>query len=446
MHDFVPHSLTQELYRSLLHIYTPSDPAKDNSVTMITHTKRRHAASSLAFTASFLAASLLATTAWAGDAKPDSWASSITFGAQFQAGFTANPARPKLNFGQLFNDKPNTLLLNQALFTIARATDPKATGWDVGFKLQLMGGSDARYTHFLGEFDRGITGRYQADIVEANVTVHAPLLTAGGVDLKFGQYATPVGYETIDPSTNPFYSHSYIFNFGIPLKHTGALAILRATPEIDLYFGVDTGVNTTFGKGENNGALGYIGGFGLTLLDGKLTVLALSHIGPENPKRLVPNADRRLRYLNDIAITYKPTDTVTFVTEFNYIRDDFAKADAGGVAQYVLYALSDTVSLNARAEVWADPKNFFVAAFPDNLDFVNVQLGRPATVVAAPKGTTYGALTLGVTYKPEMPAPLAGLMIRPEIRYDSALNGTKAFNSGKDRGALTIASDIVLSF
>ena len=122
MHDFSPHSLARELYCSPLHIYTPPDPAKDNSVTMITHTKRRRAASSLALTAGFLAVSLLPATARAEDAKPASWASSITFGAQFQAGFTANPARPKQNFGQLFNDKPNTLLLNQALFTIARAT------------------------------------------------------------------------------------------------------------------------------------------------------------------------------------------------------------------------------------------------------------------------------------------------------------------------------------
>ena len=53
---------------------------------------------------------------------------------------------------------------------------------------------------------------------------HLPWITDGGIDLKVGQYPTPLGYETIDPSTNPFYSHSYIFQFGLPFKHTGALA------------------------------------------------------------------------------------------------------------------------------------------------------------------------------------------------------------------------------
>ena len=67
--------------------------------------------------------------------------------------------------------------------------------------------------------------RYQLDVVEANVLAHLPWITAGGIDLKVGQYPTPLGYETIDPSTNPFYSHSYIFQFGLPFKHTGALAV-----------------------------------------------------------------------------------------------------------------------------------------------------------------------------------------------------------------------------
>ena len=90
--------------------------------------------------------------------------------------------------------------------------------------------------------------------------------TAGGIDLKVGQYPTPLGYETIDPSTNPFYSHSYIFQFGLPFKHTGGLAMTHVNDMLDIYAGIDTGTNTTFGPlGDNNGAIGGIGGFNLTL-------------------------------------------------------------------------------------------------------------------------------------------------------------------------------------
>ena len=116
------------------------------------------------------------------------------------------------------------MLLNQILFTANKPLDPKATDFDWGFKLQGMYGSDARYTHFLGELDRvNPDDRNQLDVVEANALLHLPVLFAGGIDLKAGQYSTPIGFETIDPSTNPFYSHSYIFQFGLPFKHTGIL-------------------------------------------------------------------------------------------------------------------------------------------------------------------------------------------------------------------------------
>ena len=47
------------------------------------------------------------------------------------------------------------------------------------------------------------------------------------MDAHVGLFPTPLGYEVIDPSANPFYSHSYIFQFGLPFKHTGVLATTR---------------------------------------------------------------------------------------------------------------------------------------------------------------------------------------------------------------------------
>jgi hypothetical protein len=380
-------------------------------------------------------------------AAPVSWQSGIKLNAQAEAGIVGNFSNPSdgENFGQLFTDHANQVQLNQILLTAARATDPKATGYDVGFKLQVMYGSDARYTHFLGELDRAISSRYELDIVEANVSVHLPWLTEGGIDVKAGQYSTPIGYEVIDPSANPFYSHSYIFNFGIPLKHTGVLAITHVNPVVDIYLDIDSGVNTSLGSGDNNGAPAGMFGFGLNLLDGNLTVLALSHVGPENSSRVVPKADSYMRYINDALVTYKASDKLSFTTEINYIHDDFAHADGYGAAQYVQYALSDTLTLNGRGEIWRDDKAFFVGAFPENLGFVKAEEGYPTTVISAAP-TTYSEFTLGLTYKPALPAPVAALLIRPELRYDRSLNGTTAFNSGRDHGAFTVAADAVLGF
>jgi hypothetical protein len=380
-------------------------------------------------------------------AAPVSWQSTIKLNAQIEAGVVGNFSNPSdgENFGQLFTDHANQAQLNQVLLTAQRALDPKATSYDFGFKLQAMYGSDARYTHFTGELDKAISNRYQLDIVEANVLVHLPWLTEGGIDIKAGQYSTPLGYETIDPSTNPFYSHSYIFNFGIPFKHTGVLTTTHVNPLVDVYLGIDSGVNTSLGAGDNNGAPAGLFGFGLNLMDGNLTILALSHIGPENPSRVVPNADSYMRYLNDVTLTYKASDKLSFTTEANYIKDDFAHADGYGAAQYVQYALTDTVTLNGRGEIWRDNKGFFVAAFPQNLGFINSEDGYSAAVISnAP--TTYSEFTVGLTYKPALPAPISSLLLRPELRYDRSLNGTSAYNAGRDKGAFTIAADAVLGF
>ena len=124
-----------------------------------------------------------------------------------------------------------------------------------------------------------------------------------------------------------------------------------------------------------------------------------------------------------------------------------------GAAQYVSYALTETVALNARAEIWRDDNNFFVAAFPANNAFVKFQQGFATTVNTAPGGnTTYGALTLGVTWKPEVPAPIAGLVVRPEIRWDHAFTNNKPFNNNPPfntkgtSNSFTFGSDVVLTF
>ena len=63
---------------------------------------------------------------------------------------------------------------------------------------------------------------------------------------------------------------------------------------LDIYAGIDTGTNTTFGPlGDNNGAVGGIGGFALNLMEGKLTILALTHFGPEQATRLLVAARRQ---------------------------------------------------------------------------------------------------------------------------------------------------------
>jgi hypothetical protein len=382
----------------------------------------------------------------AAPAAPAKWQDTISLSAQIDAGFTYNPGYPKdgLNFGQLFTDRANQLVMNQAAITLQRPLDPKATDYDVGFKIQALYGTDARYVQYLGEFNNLTKDRYTVALVEANVQVHLPWLTAGGIDLKAGQYATPLGFETIDPSTSPFYSHSYIFNFGLPFTHTGVLTVTHVNPMVDIYAGIDSGENTTLGTGDNNQYPAGLFGTNLTLLGGNLTILALTHLGPENDARAAPGAENGMRYENDLVATYKATPKLTLTTELNYIRDDFFKANGGGVAAYASYALTDQVALNGRAEIFRDDHGFFVAGFPNGPDYVKSQYGFPTAISGG--NSTYSEFTVGFTWKPKVPSYIANLMVRPEVRYDDNLGGRKTFGSGKASSQFTAATDVILGF
>ncbi len=420
---------------------------------------------------SVLAAAALASPALAADIKlitkappkPVSWWDTFEISGHVEAGITFNRDRPidGLNFGHLFTDRADTLLLNQALLTVQRPLDPKATGYDFGFKFQAMYGTDARYTHFLGEFDQSISSRNQFDIVEAHALFHLPWLTAGGIDLKVGQFVTLEGAEVIYAPDNLLYTHSYIFNFGIPFKHTGFMATVHVNPILDIMAGVTTGVNTTFGNsldcfncGDNNKAAAFHGGFGLNLLNGALTVSATTHIGPENPNTTAVQAacacdpNNALRYLNDITITWKATDKLTFITDLNYIRDDGFGATGGGVAQYVGYTINDWLKIVGRGEVWRDNNGFFVAAFPGNLDFVRAEHGNPNAVVIPGPVTTYAALTAGLNITPQVPkgGPVKAVIFRPEARYDWTLNGATPFAAGTKSSQFTFGGDVIVKF
>jgi hypothetical protein len=398
------------------------------------------------------------------------WINGIHLSAQIDAGIIANPFRPQtgLTWGQLFTDHANQVQLNQLLLTANKPLDPKNAGYQWGFKVQLMYGSDARYTQFLGELNRvDPNARNQLDVVEANLLFHTPWLSSGGIDWKIGQYPTPLGYEVIDPSQNPFYSHSYIFQFGLPFKHTGGYATWHATDLLDVYGGLDTGSNTTFGPlGDNNGAVAGLAGFGLNnLLGGNLTVLALTHFGPEDSTRVFDalsptvNANGQWRYFNDAVITYKATSALALTTELNLVRESFNPANGRpangfGAAQYASYSINDNWILNGRIEYWRDDNNFFVASFSSNDSFVMSQQGLSVSGIhVAPDGsTTYGALTLGVTYKPTLPPWIEGVLIRPEIRWDHAFTDNRPFNNNppaNDKGtsnSFTFGIDAVITF
>lgn len=496
--------------------------------------------------------------------KPGKWMDTLTVDGFVEGGIAVNPSQPfnGLNWGHLYTDRANTPLFNSGVLTVQRPLDPKAEGFDYGFKVQGMVGEDMRYNHYMGELDYAINSRTQIGPIEAHGLMHIPLktsLTEGGVDIKVGQFVTMNGAELITAKDNLFYSHAYMFNFG-PFVDTGVMVTTHSKSWLDIYTGAITGNNQSIGwPGDNNHSLSFHGGLGFNLLDGNLVIMAITTTGPENPKQtdkygvgwptgfagggLTPvsgvawpyplgntqngmpytsnqsawgvpqqcacGVNDAIRSWNNLTTTWKATDRLTFITDislmvetgwnpstggipqsqwniangilaaagansqyYGYAPAKPMGATAYGVAQNVSYKFDDTFLLKGRLEYFRDANNFFVSAFPGYFDAANVQHGfwcpscinRTYTTLPgfspygtstqagkAYTGTSYLALTVGTTITPKLPdnVPyLTGLMIRPELRWDQAVNGTQPFfnKSGMSSSQGMFNMDIILPF
>ena len=109
------------------------------------------------------------------------------------------------------------------------------------------------------------------------------------------------------------------------------------------------------------------GGFGLNLLDGSLTVLGLTHDGPEDP-----HDNHDWRYINDIATMWKITKRFTSMTDLNLVDDTVKNGKwGGGVAQYFTYSLIDWLQLGVWAEIWRDSGALYAAQYGGNNDVIH---------------------------------------------------------------------------
>jgi hypothetical protein len=382
--------------------------------------------------------------------------SGIKMSGWVEQGFTYNADHPddRQNFGRLFDDRSNDYRLNQMMLTLERPLEPEPGCFGFGWKAQAMYGSDARFTHYLGITDRATNDTVEPALVELWGNFHMPILTPGGLDIKVGHFVTLMGAETIDPNPNPLYSHTYMFNFGIPLVHTGFMGTLHLNDNLDLMAGMTTGVNT--GWDDNNDKLGFHGGLTAKMCDGKITLSPTIHVGAENDSILVHEGLAKssdLRTIVDVVTTIQLCDNLKSITDLNYGHEDAHIGLDGqspewyGIAQYLIFTCNEKTDFVARWETWRDDDGFAAYQFAENDDFMDFQRGSGGHIdgrTVSGGDTTYHALTLGVNYK-----PCENIKFRPEIRWDWAntgKSGVQPFNDSQDDSMFTLGCDVIYSF
>jgi hypothetical protein len=365
--------------------------------------------------------------------------------------YNFNHPNNQLNVGRVFDFEDQDATLNQVDLQVSRAVDASKNKFDIGFMFEGMWGGDARLIHsngwnFYGPVNannvnlnplpapgfKAVANKkaatiqdgpdQQFDIVQANVQVAVPI--GSGLTVTAGKFVTLLGYETINPTTNPFYSHSFLFGYAIPLTQTGVMGKYNINKDVALTLGISRGWEQT--AKDNNGSIDGFGQLSWAIND-KTNFIVNIISGPEQ------NSDSsHYRTVVDVIGTYKLGDNTTIGINADYGYGSREGNDVGfdglagtgdwwGAAVYVSQKIDSHFTVNVRGEYFNDDDG------------------------ARGLDTALYEVTAGVTITPFPSNQWAsGLMFRPEIRWDHANNDI--FNDRNDQNQYTIGGDLIYAF
>jgi hypothetical protein len=326
------------------------------------------------------------------------------------------PAK-NLNIGRVFDIKHNDAEVNQVDFNIERTVDLTSHQFDIGGRLELMYGTDARFIHssdFFSGADFFHGPEYQFDIPQVYLDFGVPV--GDGLRIRVGKF---LFFKQIDPNASVFYSHSFTFGAALPFTLTGVSALYNITDQLNIEAGVSRGWGQTLT--DNNGSIDGFGRIRFTPSDKTNITLAFIS-GPEDT-----GDNSHYRDAVDLTLTQGIGDNLTFLLDSVYGNDAAGSltgtnANWYGVSGYLVLKLDEYLSLAGRGE-WYRDEEAFTTGIAQNL---------------------YEA-TVGVTVTP-FPSDAAAAMfkIRPEVRYDYSSRGY--FDGLTKHDQLTAAVDAIFNF
>jgi hypothetical protein len=335
------------------------------------------------------------------------------------------PAPGYLVPDRVFDVDDQHLDLNQADVQIARAVT-QGTAWDVGGLIEVQYGRDARFIHSNGLDFYKPTNPYsppdQFDLTQAYLTLNVPVGT--GLVLTAGKFVTLLGYETINPTSNALYSHSFSFGFAIPFTNTGLTAEYQLNNQWAATIGFTRGWDQAL-KDDNGDGLDVIGQLAYTSYNVKGLKGFFNFItGPESPDIVPDQVNRYWRSVGEGIVSYAWGDNWTFAGDALFGYEPHAgtggkDANWYGAALYATYKFNSYLSATGRGEYFNDHDG---------------ARGIGAEVYEATAGLEITPFPTN-TY-------LSTLLFRPEFRED--WSGEAAFN-GKYNQA-SVAADLIYKF
>lgn len=370
-------------------------------------------------------------------------------------GITFNEDNPASRFNgvQTFNDRDEEGQMNQLYLVMQKAVDTSGCDWSIGGRLDLLYGTDARFSKSIGlelhqdGNDRWNNERfYQLAMPQAYVE-----LGRNDWSIKLGHFYTIIGYEVVTAPDNFFYSHAYTFQYGEPFTHTGVLATKKVSDQFSYSIGLHRGWDQ-WEDADPNDNLAFLGGVNFSDCDGRNKLALAISSGDELAPRTVPTQSDN-RTIVSAVYTHQFSKCLTYIAQSDVGRQQngsaagltpgagFDHAEWYGLNQYLLYQMSCNWWSGIRAEVFRDDDGTRVGA--DNSGSA-LSSGNPN--VGPYEGTFY-EVAVGLNYKPN-----AGknLIVRPELRYDHFDGRVGAsgqpYDDGFDDDQFTAAIDAIFKW
>ena len=314
----------------------------------------------------------------------------------------------------------NEFLFNQIGLVLQKPL--RQDQFDIGFNIRYFAGADAA----LGQPKGGIgypvgNSHFGQDFRDLYLSAHLPIITEGGMDVKFGRMNTIIGYNGFLSPYRPFYSSDYQFFYSQDGAFTGLLTDLYVNPRLNIWNGVTLGANTFFTKRSEN-SICYIGQVNYWLTDEQKTRLTGSVYAGPNAIFAAPGLAGTFDTTLELRVQHNWNRYFTQVVQSNMGWDANTAVGTGswyGVYTIGIFHMFDKLDAQFRAE-WFD-------------DVRGTRTGID---------TNYEEVTLGLNWH-----PIRCLEFRPEIRGDFA--GDPAFGANgthTHRSQLTGGISALLKF
>lgn len=318
-------------------------------------------------------------------------------------GFTYNPGEPlnRFNGPVTFNDRSNEYQMNQLYLIAERVTKTEERDWDLGGRVDLLYGTDHRFTTATGlETTWNQGSRFYG--------LAMPQLYGDFAfrkwTFRFGHFYTLHGNEVVRSPDNFFYSHAYAFQYGEPFTHTGMMATWQVAERFALMGSLIQGWDNWT---DSNQKPGFMGGANW-ISESEKTSLAWALCLSNEQAPGIPST----RTLSTIVFSQKLGEKWKYIFQNDYGFETnvpgVGDAKWYSFVNYLTYDLNEKWSLGARYEWFTDEDGTRVAGigFRDGL-----LKGIPLTAIPA----RWQEATVGLNYKHNK-----NLLLRSGARWDWA--------------------------